>query len=362
MKALLRFALVVVLAGVIIVGVIVGVGISFLNTPASDDGSTAVFEVRPHESFKTIAQRLEDQNLIHSARLFELYGRLTHVGSKMRVGEYAIRKDAKPRDVIAVITSGKSIEYSVTIQEGFNIFEIADVVEKKGVAKRDEFLALVKDPTLIKDLLGEDAPSLEGYLFPETYNITKFTGAAGLVHMMVSRFKENYAKVKSQSSMSRHDLVTLASIVEKETGAPEERPLVASVFYNRLKINMKLQTDPTVIYGIWEKTGSWNRNISKSDLLTPNRYNTYSFTGLPYGPIANPGLEAMRATVHPAQSDFLFFVSKNDGTHTFSKDLSGHVRAIAKFQLDRKARQGKSWRDLKKRDKKMPEADSATKH
>lgn len=358
MKTLLRAFIVLVLLVVIAGG---GIGLSFLNTAASEDGSTAVFEVRPHESLKVIAQRLEDQRLIRNAKLFELYGRLTHVGSKMRVGEYAIRKDAKPKDVIAVITSGKSIEYSITIQEGFNIFEIADVVQKRGVANREVFLALVRDKALIKELLGEDAPSLEGYLFPETYNITKFTGPVALVHMMVARFKENYEKVKSLTAMKRHDLVTLASIIEKETGAPEERPLISSVFYNRMKINMRMQTDPTVIYGTWEKTGSWDGSISKSDLLTPNRYNTYTFTGLPYGPIANPGLEAMRAAAQPSQSDFLFFVSKNDGTHVFSKDLNGHVKAVAKFQLDKKARAGKSWRDLKNRDaKKKPLSESST--
>lgn len=363
MKTLLRAGLVLVLVAAIAVGAAAWVGLSFLNTPASEDGATAIFEVRPHESFKVIAQRLEDQNLIRSARMFELYGRLTHVGSRVRVGEYAIRKDARPRDVIAVITSGKSIEHSVTIQEGFNIFQIADVVQEKGIAKRDEFLSIVRDPALIKELLGEDAPSLEGYLFPETYNITKFTGPLGLVRMMVGRFKENYDKVKSLSAMSRHDLVTLASIIEKETGAPEERPVVASIFFNRLKINMKLQTDPTTIYGIWEKTGHWDRNISKNDLLTPTRYNTYTFTGLPYGPIANPGLEAMKAAAQPAQTDYLFFVSKGDGTHVFSKDLGGHVKAIAKFQLDKKAREGKSWRDLQKREdakKKTPDASSAS--
>ncbi len=351
MKTLLRGLLVIVLLLVIVAGAASWMAISFLNTPASDDGETTVFEVRPNESFKTIASRLEEQNLIRSARFLEIYGRLTKVGGKVRVGEYAIRKDAKPRDVLNVITSGKSIEYSVTIQEGFNIFEIADVIEERKIATRDEFLELVRDPALVKELLGFEATSLEGYLFPETYNITKFTGARGLVKMMVSRFKENFAKAKAMkaSSLSDRELVILASIIEKETGAPEERPIIASVFYNRMKINMKLQTDPTTIYGLWEKTGTWDRNLSKNDLLTPSRYNTYSFVGLPPGPIANPGLEAMKAAAHPAESDSLFFVSRGDGTHVFSKDLKGHVNAIAKFQLDKKAREGKSWRDLQKR-------------
>lgn len=353
MKTILRAFLVIGLLAVMAVGAAGYMAYSFLNTPASDDGETTVFEVRPSESFKTIAQRLEDQNLIRSARMLELYGRFTKVSSKIRVGEYAIRKDARPKDVLAAITSGKSIEYSVTVQEGFNIFEISDVVAKRGIAKRDEFLALVRDPVVVKELLGFEASSLEGYLFPETYNITKFTGARGLIKMMVSRYKENFAKATAtkNSGLNDRELVTLASIIEKETGAPEERPIISSVFYNRMKINMRLQTDPTTIYGIWEKTGQWDRNISKNDLMTPSRYNTYSFAGLPPGPIANPGLEAMKAAANPADSEALFFVSKGDGTHVFSKDLKGHVNAIAKFQLDKKAREGKSWRDLQKRGK-----------
>ncbi len=351
MKSLLRALVVIGLLGAILVGAAGWTAYSFLNTPASDDKSEAVFEVRPNESFKTVAAHLEDSGLIRSARFLELYARFTKVGSKVRVGEYAIRRDAKPKDVLATITSGKSIEYSVSIPEGYNIFEIADVFAKKNIVSRDQFLQIVRDPQLIQELLGDDAPSLEGYLFPETYSYTKFTTPTQIVKMMVNRFKENYAKVQAagESSLSRHDLVTLASIIEKETGAPEERPLISSVFHNRMKINMRLQTDPTTIYGIWEKTGEWNRNISKQDLLTPSRYNTYTFTGLPYGPISNPGFDALKAAAQPATSEYLFFVSKNNGTHNFSKDLAGHVKAIEKFQLDAKARAGHSWRELSKR-------------
>lgn len=350
MKSLLRALVVIGLLGVILIGAAGWTAYSFLNTPASDDTSEAVFEVRPNEPFKTIAAHLEEAGLIRSARFLELYARFSHVGSKVRVGEYAIRRNAKPKDVLSIITSGKSIEYSVSVPEGYNIFEIADVFSKKGIATRDEFLQIVRDPIFIHEQIGEDAPSLEGYLFPETYSYTKFTTAKGIIRMMVSRFKENWAKIEAlgELPMSKHDLVTLASIIEKETGAPEERPLISSVFYNRLKRNMRLQTDPTTIYGLWEKTGTWNRNISKQDLLTPNRYNTYTFTGLPYGPIANPGFDALKAAMEPATSDYLFFVSKNNGTHIFSKDLAGHVKATEKFQVDSKARAGHSWRELKK--------------
>jgi UPF0755 protein len=327
---------------------------SYLKTPASNSPETTIFEVAPGQSFKSVVRRLEEQGLIKNARILELYTRFSSVGAIVKVGEYAIPKNANPLEVMAQIRSGKSIEYPITISEGLNLFEIADLVEQtKVLGTKDDFLSLVKDRKFVKEVLGEERASLEGYLFPETYKITKFTGAVGLVKMMISRFDENYQKASEgfTTNLTKHELVTLASIIEKETGAPEERPLISSVFHNRLKLNMKLQTDPTVIYGVWERTGIWNKNISKEDLLTPNRYNTYSFTGLPYGPIANPGYEAIRAAFSPAESDYLFFVSKNDGTHVFSKDFGAHKKAVGEFQLNKSAREGKSWRDLKKRPK-----------
>ncbi len=363
MRTLFRFVLVLLVLGAIVAGAVGYTAYSFLNKPASDSGETAVFEVRPGESFKTISARLEQEGLVSNARYLQLYGRFINVGSSVRIGEYAIPRNAKPHEVVSIITSGKSIEYPVAVPEGYNIFEIADIVQKKGITSKEEFLAIVRDKALIRELLGEDLPSLEGYLFPETYNITKFTGARGLVKMMVGRFKENYAKVVAlgglAKQMPRKNLVTLASIIEKETGAPEERPLISSVFHNRMRINMKLQTDPTVIYGIWEQSGVWDRNISKQDLLTPNRYNTYSFTGLPYGAIANPGFEALKAAAFPATSDYLFFVSKNDGTHVFSKDLASHIKGVRDYQLNAKAREGKSWRDLQKRNTVVPSSSAS---
>ncbi len=337
---------------VLVAGAAVGLlALRFLQEPASSSTEVAVFEVRPGESFKTIARRLEGQGLVTSATKLDIYARVAGLANKVRVGEYAIRRDSKPKDIINVLVSGKSIEYSVTVTEGSNRFEIADTLEKQGIIRKDEFLKLTQDPQFAQALLGEPLTSLEGYLFPETYHITKFTGARGLVKMMVDRFRENFAKVRMNPSvrMSRHQFITLSSIVEKETGAPEERAVIASVFHNRLAKRMKLQTDPTVVYGVWEKTGVWNKNISRQDLITPTRYNTYTLDGLPHGPISNPGLEAMQATANPAQTEFLFFVSRNDGTHVFSKDYRQHQTAVTKFQLDRKAREGKSWRDLKNR-------------
>lgn len=357
MKAFVRALIVILL--IAIIGAVAGYMSlqNYLKTPATSSSETAVFEVSPGQAFKTVVRNLESQGLIKNARVLELYTRFMHGGPIVKVGEYAIPRNSTPLEVMAIIRSGKSIEYPVTVAEGLNIFEIADIVEQaKVLGTKEDFLALVRNKKLAKELLGEERSSLEGYLFPETYNVTKFTGPEGLIKMMVNRFNENYSKASEglTTKLSKHELVTLASIIEKETGAPEERPLISSVFHNRLKLNMKLQTDPTVIYGTWEKTGVWNKNISREDLLTPNRYNTYTFTGLPYGPISNPGYEALRAAFSPAESDFLFFVSKNEGTHVFSKDFGAHQKAVNSFQVNKKAREGKSWRDLKKRPNAAP--------
>jgi UPF0755 protein len=321
---------------------------SFLESAPSEDEAEVIFEVPPGMSLKGVAKALEREGLVTSGSKFYWYGRLRKAEAKVRVGEYALARDMSPSEIMKVIMTGKSIERPITVQEGFNIYEIADLLEQQGLAKRHEFLALVRDRKFIRELIGADLPSLEGYLFPETYHITKYTGLKGLVRMMVLRFLTVYQAVPTHR-MSRHQLVTLASIIEKETGAPEERPTISSVFHNRLKKGMRLQTDPTVIYGKFVATGRWDKNISKADLLTDNVYNTYTRGGLPFGPISNPGRQALVSAARPTESEFFFFVSRNDGTHNFSKDYKGHERAVMQFQLDRKARQGKSWRDLNKR-------------
>ncbi len=330
----------------------------FLEHRPSESDDIVVFDVEPGHSFKRIAHNLKENGLITSETKFALLARLTGQTGKVRVGEYAIRRNMLPREILGILTSGKSIEYVITVPEGYNKFEIADIAKKQGL-NREEFLKYCDNPELAKEVLGEKLESLEGYLFPETYYITKFTGSKGLVRMMVERFIENFKKVHLNPAihMNRHELVILASIIEKETGASAERNLVSSVFHNRLHLNMKLQTDPTVIYGLWLQTGKPVLNIRKIDLQTPNRYNTYTIPGLPAGPISNPGLASLEAAANPAQSEYLYFVSRNDGTTVFSKDYGQHSKAVNKFQVDPKGRAGKSWHDL---NKKKPTADVHT--
>ena len=201
----------------------------------------------------------------------------------------------------------------------------------KGLAKKEVFLKLCREPKFIASLNVKDpqAKTLEGYLYPDTYNFTKVMTAEDMIRQMyrhfVSLWTSAFRHPQPGLSMTRHRIITLASIIEKETGAPNERPLISSVFYNRLKKKMKLQSDPTTIYGIWER---YKGNIHKEDLSVANEYNTYYVPALPAGPIANPGKDSIQAALFPAQSDFLYFVSHNDGPHEFTRSYDEHIAAV----------------------------------
>lgn len=330
----------------------------FARSPGSEGDREIIYEVLPGKGFNAIARDLELIGVVSNAPAFSLYARLTGARPKLKAGEYLLRTSMKPKDVTAVITSGKSIARPFTVSEGLNLFEIAAQYEAQNFGPAADFVRLARDPAFAKQLLGEEASSLEGYLFPETYQITKFTTTRELITAMVRRFESVWKDVEASSALrlkqsgsglgplDRHDIVTLASIVEKETGAPQERPLISSVFHNRMARKMRLQTDPTIIYGIADETGVIPKNITRADLSRPTKYNTYVITGLPPGPISNPGRDALLAAIIPAESDYLFFVSRNNGTHIFSSTYEDHAKAVRRFQLDPRARQGKSWRDL----------------
>jgi UPF0755 protein len=352
-KSLLFFILAAV--GVLISAVLIlfYLAYGFLASSGSKVTREVIYEVSPAKSFNSVAKDLQNQGVVKNAEVFSIYARLTGQRGRMKVGEYQFNTSMKPIEVLSILTSGRSISRPFTVSEGLNIFEIASLYERSGFGKANDFLAIVRDPRVGKSLLGEEASSLEGYLFPETYQITKFTSTRELIAAMVRRFLVVYREIQPElekhSSMSRHQLVTLASIVEKETGAPEERPLISSVFHNRMKKGIRLQTDPTIIYGIAVQAGIIPKNISRADILRPTVYNTYVIKGLPPGPISNPGRDALIAAAKPAVSDYLFFVSRNDGTHVFSQTYADHNRAVRSFQLNPKSREGRSWRDLRSR-------------
>jgi UPF0755 protein len=325
------------------------VGAHFLMSSPSESNETIVFEVQPGQSFTAVAQNLNSQRLINSTRFFRIYAQVLGVTGDIKVGEYALKQSMKPGEVMDILKSGQSIRRKFVVTEGLNIFEIAELYEKQGFGSREAFVGLVTDPVLAQKLTGEIVPSLEGFLFPETYELTKYTKTEEIIALMVQNFKNNFAKVDIASlgeSWTPLKVITLASIIEKETGAPEERPQISAVFHNRLKKGMMLQTDPTIIYGMAVEKKETIYNITREDIRRPTPYNTYTIKGLPPGPISNPGLASLQAAVSPANVSSLFFVSRNDGTHVFSDTYAEHEAAVVKFQKDPAARAGKSWRDL----------------
>jgi UPF0755 protein len=327
----------------------------FMSAGPGRASEAVIFEVPPGRSFHSVALSLQTQGLVSNELYLRILAKLTHQGSKVKVGEYALNRGMTPQEILSTLVSGKSILYPITVPEGTNIFELATILQNSKLYKNEEFLKMARDPAMIRELLGIDVSSLEGYLFPETYNVTKFTPLKELLASMVQNFKTNYSnleaglKAKGQAApLPRHELVILASMVEKETGNPADRPTIASVFYNRLAKGMKLQSDPTILYGIWTETGAYKNNITKEDILRPTRYNTYTVARLPFGPISNPGRESLAAVMKPANTEYFYFVSHNNGTTGFSKSYEDHSRAVKDFQVNPEKRIGKSWRDLKK--------------
>lgn len=329
-------------------------GFLFVTSSAGNDNTPILFDVAPGSSFSKVSRQLHEKGIISDARLFSLYARLSGAATSLHVGEYQLSPTMTPREILSVLADGKSVVHLVTFPEGYSLHEMTMVLNDKWSGRGDEFLVAARDKSLIKKLLKIDALSFEGYLFPDTYSLTKYTTAKEIIQMMYSRFEKAYAEVISQSNkknMDRHAHVTFASVVEKETGAPSERPMISSVFHNRLNKKMRLQSDPTIIYGHWVKTGEYLKNIRRKHITAPSDHNTYTVKALPIGPVSNPGKESLSAALNPVESPYLYFVSRNDGTHVFSKTLKEHNAAVRKFQLNEKARQGKSWRDLNKKKK-----------
>lgn len=309
-----------------------------------------IIEIERGQGPPTISRQLEAMRVIRNEKIFLYYGKFRGNWAKVKAGEYELSPSMTPDQIFDIFASGVSVSRPFLVREGENLYEIADDIQAKGFAPKDRILKLARDPVFIASLGLSPAPSsLEGYLFPDTYLLPRKTTPEEILRTMVKRFTLAWGANEEQRAkelgLTRDQVVTLASIVEKETGAPEERPIIAGVFHNRLAKKMKLQSDPTTIYGIWSR---YRGNLHKADLLDANPYNTYSVSALPVGPISNPGIEAIRATLNPAPHRYLYFVSKNDGTHIFTTTYEDHEKAVGRFQIDRKAREGKSWRDLKK--------------
>ncbi len=318
-------------------------------TPASSPVQKFQYDLVRGAGPSEVSETLEKLGVIKNATLFLYSGRLLRVWGKIRAADYELTEGMTPLQVFKVLQSGIGVHRELLIREGDNLYQVAESMESAGLGAKHELVKLLKSKELI-DLFGlsrEGLRSFEGYLLPNTYYFEKKDLAVVLIRRMVDAFLKNWTpefELRAQAiGLSRYQVVTLASVIEKETGASQERPIIASVFHNRLRKKMRLQSDPTTIYGMWER---YDGNIRKSDLKTPSDYNTYTVPALPIGPISNPHPLAIKAALYPADSDYLFFVSKNDGTHVFSKTYEEHNEWVNQLQRNRKSREGKSWRDL----------------
>jgi UPF0755 protein len=306
--------------------------LKYAATPASQHDSRAIFSVYSGENFNRISRRLLDQGLIRQPLKFSWYARLKGHDKKIKAGEYLLSPSLTPKQILFVMISGKVALYKVTIPEGFNLYQIAALLSQNEIMREEMFTQKASDVSFVKET-GIDAQTFEGYLFPETYHFPKGVSPEKIITTMVRRFHEVFVPEWQQRAkelkMTVHEVVTLASIIEKETGAGFERPIISSVFHNRLKKGIRLESDPTVIYGI----KNFNGNLTRRDLEKKTPYNTYRIRGLPPGPIANPGTASLKAALYPQKTDYLYFVSKKDSTHQFSTNLKDHNRAVRKYQL-----------------------------
>jgi UPF0755 protein len=315
-------------------------GVAAYQTIRWAEGPAIPTETHPHSkvvvipdgsTFQHVAMLLEREGVIKSSSFFVYFGKSQSADRKVHAGEYELNPGMTPAKILAILLDGHVLLHPLTIPEGLTIVQIADVASQDGFTDRVEFLRLVKDREFIASL-GIKAETLEGYLYPDTYKFPRGVKTREVLVAMVEQLKQvvgpDLLARMQELKMTMHEVLTLASVVEKETGSGSERPEISAVFHNRLKKRIPLQSDPTVIYGL----PAFDGNLHKKDLSSPSPYNTYRVQGLPPGPIANPGIQAIRATLYPSDSRSLYFVSRNDGTHQFSATLIEHNKAVEKYQ------------------------------
>ena len=297
-----------------------------------------VVEIAPGSSPRAVVRALARAGVLAEDELAWRYVRWVKRDHRpFKAGEYAFAGPLAPDEALERVYKGEVKLYRFTVPEGLRVEEAAEIVGRSGLATAEAFLLQARDPAVAR-ALGVPFDSLEGYLFPDTYAFAKGVSARQIAEAMVRRFHEAFAEAASARApgvaLDEAEAVVLASIVEKETGQVEERPRISCVFHNRLQRKMKLQTDPTVMYATFLRTGHWSKNISRADLTVPHPYNTYTTPGLPPGPIASPGEAALKAALSPAACQDLFFVSRNDGTHVFCPDLACHEAAVRQWQVE----------------------------
>jgi UPF0755 protein len=309
----------------------------YYHTPTAREGHTQIIDIPSGMSLTSIATTLEQAHVIRQRWMFVLYVSLLQRGSHLQAGAYALRATMSPVQIVHILRSGKVVRHTLTIPEGLTVREMASLIAAKGLGNQQTLLDLASDHPFIASL-GLTGSSLEGYLFPETYHVPYGMRERDLLMLMVRTLQKNYTQeIATQAQrlgLSQHEVLTLASLIEKEAQLDEERSLIAAVYHNRLRRGMRLQCDPTVIYALGER---FDGNLRKADLDVESPYNTYRYVGLPPGPIASPGRQSIEAAVAPAPVDYLYFVATGqNGTHQFSRTLLEHNNAVAKYQLNTK--------------------------
>lgn len=316
----------------------------FLAEAPGDGKNVQLFDFGQRQSLKKIAAALAQRKIITSAGLFVLYARLRHDDARVKAGYYQFNDGMTPAEILRRMVAGEVYAQHFAVPEGYSVYQVAELLAERKLFTKEEFLR----ECFAKPLLGElgiTGKSVEGYLYPSTYDITPNMTAADLIRLMVGQFDKVYARefaARAQGAhMTRQEVVTLASLVEKEAVRPEERPLIASVFRNRLKKGMPLQSDPTAVYGVRAFAGS----VTKQDIMRATPYNTYLIRGLPPGPIGNPGSGAIEAVLNPAVTGYFYFVAKKDGTHFFSATLDEHNNAVRRFLKSASSRPAAEYRN-----------------
>ena len=332
-----RVALRAALFACLLVGLLCGWFYKYTVTPGPDHTAESIVVVIPKgSSVEKIGNILGEAGIIYDDIRFKILTKYMGVATKLRAGEFLLQTKQKPGTIITTLVEAVPIQHSVTIPEGLRIEEIASIFAADGWCDAEEFVRLSADRLFLESLGLGEMDTIEGYLFPDTYNLSlDDKNSEAIIKMMVKRFNEIWKVIGSEglSVKEKHDVITLASIVEKETGAAHERARTAGVFANRLKKKMRLQSDPTVVYGIKDFDG----RITRKHLKAETEYNTYVIPALPPGPICNPGEDAIRAVLQPEEHKYLYFVSQNDGTHYFSKSLKEHNRAVYRYKKKLKA-------------------------
>ena len=349
---ILLITLLAVIAGVGVVGVAATLYKRTSEPYKGYEAAEQFVSIEPGSSTRAIGERLIQAGVVRNELTFRAALWRTGHARSLQAGEFRFDRPMTPTEVIEKIARGEIYNRRITFPEGLTIQEMARIFEQQGFGKAAAFAEAARDTSAIRDI-DPAATDLEGYLFPETYSLPRDTTSDRLVQLMVGRFRQLFTPEKQQAALALEltprQAVTLASLVEKETAVPSERPVVSAVYLNRLKIGMPMQADPTVIYAL-QRARRYDGNLRRDDLLFDSPYNTYRYPGLPPGPIASPGLASLEAAIAPGSADYLYFVSRNDGSHVFARTLAEHNENVRKYQVmyfreqraaDRAARRGR---------------------